>query len=85
MHRLKEIKSCLTDMVQTEMHDLERVDAHEMGEVIDMIKDLSEAMYYCSIVDAMEHATDEEKLAHDKTMRMEDHMKMTSASATEKH
>jgi len=26
-------------------------DTHELGEVIDMIKDISEAMYYCSMVE----------------------------------
>jgi hypothetical protein len=30
------------------------VDYHELGAAVDMIKDLSEAMYYCSIAEAME-------------------------------
>jgi hypothetical protein len=50
-------------MVDEEMHDLERVSANELGEVIDMIKDLSEAMYYSSIVAAMEKQGPESKIA----------------------
>jgi hypothetical protein len=46
-----------------------------------MIKDLSEAMYYSSIVAAMEEASPEEKIAHDKTHRMEDHMKLAAPEA----
>lgn len=57
MHRMKEIKDCLIECVQSEMHDLENADTHELGEVVDMIKDLSEAMYYCTIVAAMEEDT----------------------------
>ena len=53
MERLKEIKSCLVSLVQTQLGDVEHTDAKEMGEVIDMIKDLEEAMYYCAIVEAM--------------------------------
>jgi hypothetical protein len=34
--------------------DLASVDAKELGEAIDMIKDLSEAIYYCTIVKSME-------------------------------
>lgn len=35
------------------MSNLEQVDAKEMGEVIDIIKDLEEAQYYCAITSAM--------------------------------
>jgi len=31
------------------MGDLRCVDTHELGEVIDMIKDMAEAIYYCQI------------------------------------
>ena len=37
------------------------VDTHEMGEVIDMIKDLAETCYYVSIVEAMEDKEDHEE------------------------
>lgn len=54
MERLKMMKDCLMAQVQAQMGNLEKVDAHELGEAVDMIKDLEEAMYYCSIVKAME-------------------------------
>lgn len=54
MEELKQIKDILVDEVQNQMHNLHGVNAKELGEVIDMIKDLSETMYYCSVVKAME-------------------------------
>ena len=36
------------------MGDLRKTNTHELGEVIDMVKDLEEALYYCTIVEAME-------------------------------
>lgn len=39
--------------VETQMEDLENVCAKELGEVIDMIKDLSEAIYYDVVTEAM--------------------------------
>lgn len=36
------------------MGNLQKVNAKELGEVIDMIKDLEEALYYCTIIEAME-------------------------------
>lgn len=58
MEELKTIKQQLISQVQAQMSDLRKVNAHELGAVIDMIKDLSEASYYCSIVDAMEEASE---------------------------
>lgn len=40
MHRLKEMKDCLVSCVQTQLADISNVDTHELGEAIDMIKDL---------------------------------------------
>lgn len=34
--------------------DIHCVDTHEMGEIIDMIKDLSQAIYYDSVVESMQ-------------------------------
>jgi hypothetical protein len=42
------------------MGDLASVDAKELGEAVDMIKDLSEAIYYCTITESMEKS-DKEK------------------------
>ena len=36
------------------MYHLDQVDTKELGEAIDMIKDLEEAIYYCTITKAME-------------------------------
>ena len=64
MKMLKEIKCTLERKVYNELDNLDNVCVEELGEVIDMIKDLSEAMYYCSIVHAMEEGDEEtEKLA----------------------
>lgn len=51
LHKMKEM---LMAQVQAQMGHLEQVDTKELGEVIDMIKDLSEAIYYCTITEAME-------------------------------
>ena len=61
MEQLKNIKQCLVSAVQTQLGDLKKTDAKELGEVIDMIKDLEEAMYYCSITEAMEKSAEEKE------------------------
>lgn len=55
MERLKEMKSRLASVIYQQISgDLQNVDTKELGEAIDMIKDISEAMYYCTITEAME-------------------------------
>jgi len=61
MEQLRNIEQCLIGSVQGQMGDLKKVNAKEMGEVIDMIKDLEEAMYYCSIIEAMEKTSEKEE------------------------
>lgn len=56
MERLKHIEETLMSCVEGQLGHLECVDTHELGEAIDMIKDLAQAKYYCSIVEAMEEA-----------------------------
>lgn len=60
MEQLKNIKQCLVSLVQTQLGDLKKTDAKELGEVVDMIKDLEEAMYYCSITKAMEETKEKQ-------------------------
>ena len=60
MERLKYMKDTLMNCVQGQLGDLTSIDAKELGEAIDMIKDLSEAIYYCTITESMEK-TEEEK------------------------
>ena len=60
---LKSMKASLIHEAHAQMSHLECVDTKELGEVIDMIKDLEEAMYYCTITKAMhaeEHPVVEE-------------------------
>ena len=54
MEQLKYIKEILTGQVQSQLGNLQSVDTKELGEVIDMIKDMEEAIYYCTITKAME-------------------------------
>lgn len=49
---------------QSQMSHLDMVDAKELGEVVDMIKDLEEAIYYCTIVKAMEERDQEPEHHH---------------------
>ena len=51
---MKMAKDTLMNCVQGKLGDLSSVDAKELGEAIDMIKDLSEAIYYCTITKSME-------------------------------
>ena len=82
MEHLKKIKSKLVNCVYEELeHNWENIDIQELGEVIDMIKDLEKSMYYESIIEAMEKdgsdkhikwMKDEEELDHN-TMHKKDH------------
>ena len=54
MERLAMMKESLMNCVQEQMSDLKNTNAKELGEAIDMIKDLAEASYYCAITKAME-------------------------------
>lgn len=51
---LKTMKDQLVSCVQGQLSDISKVDAKELGEAVDMIKDLAEAVYYCTITEAME-------------------------------
>ena len=59
--RLKHIKDSLMCCVEGQMHHLDSVDTKELGEAIDMIKDLEEAIYYCTITEAMKEKEKEPK------------------------
>lgn len=55
MMRMSRIEDDLLMMLEKQAErGLESVDAAEMGEVVDMLKDMGEAKYYCSIVLAMQ-------------------------------
>lgn len=61
MHRLKQIEDRLICCVKHELEKgVEHVNAEELGEVIDMIKDIEQTMYYCAKVKRMEEKKEEE-------------------------
>ena len=59
--RLKNLETHLISAVEGQMENLKQVDTKELGEVIDMIKDLSESVYYCTITESMEKVENEQK------------------------
>ena len=62
MHdRLKHMKETLMCAVEMQLCDLGEVDTKELGEAIDMIKDLEEAIYYCTVTEAMTHPQQEKE------------------------
>lgn len=78
MEHLKKIRCKLVNCIYEELeHNWENIDINELGEVVDMIKDIEKSIYYESIVEAMEKdgsskyvkwIKDEEELDHN-TMR----------------
>ena len=66
--RMEHMLESLTSCVENQLTHLESVDTKELGEAIDMIKDLEEAMYYCVITKAMEEK-DENKSYYPVYMR----------------
>lgn len=68
IERIHRMIECLTEKALAELDKgIENVDTKEMGEVVDMIKDLNEAEYRAVIVKAMKEADEEEK-EHDKEL-----------------
>ena len=53
MERLHHIKEILLEEIKTQVEHLECVDTKELGEAIDMVKDLEETIYYATITKAM--------------------------------
>ena len=69
MDELKKICETLVSRVNAEIaNGLENVDTMEMGQVMDMIKDLKEAMYYGKITEAMEESERREAPAEGERM-----------------
>lgn len=71
IERMKHLKEQLMACVECEIaKGVERVNTCEMGEVIDMVKDLSEALYYCEITKAMEKEDEEDEHEGETKHRM---------------
>lgn len=54
IEEMKTMKTQLMSCVQGQLGNIQDVDAKELGEAVDMIKDLAQAIYYCTITQAME-------------------------------
>lgn len=55
MEKLKKLKENLMDGVSSQVsRGLQNVNREELGDALDMIKDIEEIIYYCSITKAME-------------------------------
>ena len=54
MHkRLMAMKQNLASAIEAQLCNLGEVDCEELGQAIDMLKDLEEALYFCTITEAM--------------------------------
>lgn len=51
--RLIAMKENLASCIEYQLHHIDDVDCCELGEAIDMLKDLEEAIYFCTITEAM--------------------------------
>lgn len=60
--KLKEMTERLIHCTQEAMADLKNADAKQLGEAVDMIKDLGEAAYYWTITEAMEKTDEKEEI-----------------------
>lgn len=72
MKQLEMMKENLMSCVMGQMADLKNADTKELGEAIDMIKDLSEAIYYCTVTEAMKGSENKEKEIHYYTERIKE-------------
>lgn len=64
MKRLEMIKEKLLCALEAETCHLDQADAKEMGEVMDMIKDIEEACYYHTVTEAMKESGDKDEIEH---------------------
>lgn len=63
MHRrISAVQHNLMCAIESQMNNLHSVDTEELGEAIDMLKDLEKARYYCMLSDQMEE--EKEKSGH---------------------
>ena len=61
MERLKHMKETLMACIEGEVCNLKEADTKELGEAIDMLKDLEEAIYYATITKSMHEQDKKEK------------------------
>ena len=81
MHnKLEHMKETLMCAVEMELCNLGEVDTEELGAAIDMIKDLEEAIYYCTVTEAMKGGGDSEI---EMEMKKSDHHKQSKETEDE--
>ena len=59
MKRLERMKETLVACVENQLCNLSQADTQELGAAVDMIKDLEEAIYYCTVTEAMNNPQNE--------------------------
>ena len=64
--RYKHIKEALMCVIEEQLTRLEEIDACELGEVVDMVKDIEEAEYYHTVVKAMHESDGEDRRYYPK-------------------
>ena len=63
---LKSMKHMLIEATYEQVQNLDCANYEELGEAIDMIKDIEETLYYCAVVEAMEQTSN-------TSMKMQQH------------
>ena len=79
---LKEVKELLVKEVYKQAECLEAVNTEEMGEVIDMIKDIEKTLYYATLIETMKHENSI-KTIYEKSISLEDRIKYLQNYLTE--
>lgn len=79
---LKEVKELLVKEVYKQAECLEAVNTEEMGEVIDMIKDIEKTLYYATLIETMKYENST-KTIYEKSISLEDRMKYLQNYLTE--
>lgn len=74
--KLKHMKETLMCAVEMQLCDLGEVDTKELGEAIDMIKDLEEAIYYSTVTEAMNNPSYEKEWG----MKKSDHQQYNDSN-----
>lgn len=65
MYHLKQMKDKLVEAIEKQVNgNLEYANTEELGEAVDMVKDLSEAIYYCTITEAMNDKSQSKQGSH---------------------
>ena len=66
MKQLEHMKEQLVSLVSNQLSHADTANTKELGEAVDMIKDLAETIYYCTITEAMEKSEKEGNSKHEE-------------------